>query len=513
MTMDVTCNIIEDLLPLYADGICSEDAKTIVEHHAAVCSECREKLEAMTSALEKNEKKGKVDNPFKKVKWHYFRLAAVTLLICGLVIAPLTAVFYLKTNEIYDNGYSWASMKMDRQLRKIGKLIKKGEYRKALDEFEPYYIEGDYTDEEISAFKDQYAEILEEYFLNTDDMILKYAPDDGETEQGAISIWDGGNTTVMQFENLPDGRLRFDGFYDTYQQMNGGNYLPYMCIPEKAKIERDFDEITDTESARVPLAYDIITDNYIYSELRNHSEIISNLSRKMRALVKKYGYVGCEGGEVTFYHENLYDTVKLMSTCSAHYSNQTNNYYLQKVRLTMDNGGDKFTADFEIPIKTEYMYPIYTSVRNIVYSDNTPDDFKTMFEDIFVGTEEPKPVLNDGKFYLNGNTESCYYNIENNGIRLVAEKESQLREYFDALVEDDPTFDDRNSFEEWCESTEERWKGSWGYIIHRNFWGSYEVAWNLHYGTDNFLVGYLSARYIDENTIETDGCRFTRVEE
>ena len=93
--MDVTCNIIEDLLPLYADGICSEDTKTIIEHHIAVCPECREKLEAMTAKLEKNEKKAKIDNPFKKVRNHYLRLVVVTLLVCAIVIVPLGTVFRL----------------------------------------------------------------------------------------------------------------------------------------------------------------------------------------------------------------------------------------------------------------------------------------------------------------------------------------------------------------------------------------------------------------------------------
>ena len=29
----ITCKVIEDLLPLYADEICSDDSRTIVEHH------------------------------------------------------------------------------------------------------------------------------------------------------------------------------------------------------------------------------------------------------------------------------------------------------------------------------------------------------------------------------------------------------------------------------------------------------------------------------------------------
>lgn len=45
--MKITCNIIQDLLPSYADDICSEDTKALVDEHVAECEQCREKLEQM----------------------------------------------------------------------------------------------------------------------------------------------------------------------------------------------------------------------------------------------------------------------------------------------------------------------------------------------------------------------------------------------------------------------------------------------------------------------------------
>lgn len=379
--MDVTCNVIEDLLPLYADGICSEDTKTIIEHHIAVCPECREKLEAMTAKLEKNEKKAEIDNPFKKVKRHYLRLVTVTLLVCALIIVPFGGVFYLKTNEIYNNGYSWASMKMENKLRKIGGLIKKGEYRKALDEFEPYYTD-DYTVEEISVFKDQYAEILEDYFLDREIKAILYEPEDGETEEGVIEMWFGDeDTLIMPFKNLPDGKLRYYSFYSSYQDVSG-NWLPCMYIPEKDEIERRFDTITDTEAPFVPLSYKIVSDDFIYGN--TEEDDYTETSRKMNELTKKYDYVGCESGDIEFRSENLYDPSKFSAEAwFEHNSYRTNNYYLQKAKLTMDNNGDKFTVEFDMPIRVVYMSTVYASVRNIVYSENTPEDFKVMFEDIF----------------------------------------------------------------------------------------------------------------------------------
>ncbi|MBO4877305.1 MAG: zf-HC2 domain-containing protein [Ruminococcus sp.] len=43
--MNNNCGIIKDLLPLYADGVCSEESRKAVEEHIAGCSECRSELE------------------------------------------------------------------------------------------------------------------------------------------------------------------------------------------------------------------------------------------------------------------------------------------------------------------------------------------------------------------------------------------------------------------------------------------------------------------------------------
>ena len=39
--MKYSCNIIHDLMPLYMDGVCSEESKKIVEEHLEECKECQ----------------------------------------------------------------------------------------------------------------------------------------------------------------------------------------------------------------------------------------------------------------------------------------------------------------------------------------------------------------------------------------------------------------------------------------------------------------------------------------
>lgn len=45
--MKISCEIIKDLLPLYLDGVCSNDSKVMVEEHLAECDSCKAELHAM----------------------------------------------------------------------------------------------------------------------------------------------------------------------------------------------------------------------------------------------------------------------------------------------------------------------------------------------------------------------------------------------------------------------------------------------------------------------------------
>jgi predicted anti-sigma-YlaC factor YlaD len=49
--MNISCELIKDLLPLYLDGVCSNNSKTAVEEHLAVCDTCRTELQNMQSNL------------------------------------------------------------------------------------------------------------------------------------------------------------------------------------------------------------------------------------------------------------------------------------------------------------------------------------------------------------------------------------------------------------------------------------------------------------------------------
>ena len=49
MENKISCDVINDLLPSYIDGICSEESKKIVEDHLQNCPSCKETYRAMSS--------------------------------------------------------------------------------------------------------------------------------------------------------------------------------------------------------------------------------------------------------------------------------------------------------------------------------------------------------------------------------------------------------------------------------------------------------------------------------
>ena len=69
---NIDCEIIMDLLPLYADGMVSNDTGEIVESHLKECEECQEIYRQMT---------GKIDFSFEKKPMKKRKLKRKNILI------------------------------------------------------------------------------------------------------------------------------------------------------------------------------------------------------------------------------------------------------------------------------------------------------------------------------------------------------------------------------------------------------------------------------------------------
>lgn len=53
--MEKTCRVIEDLLPLYVDGVCSEESSKMIETHICQCESCKSVLKELQTEIVTNE--------------------------------------------------------------------------------------------------------------------------------------------------------------------------------------------------------------------------------------------------------------------------------------------------------------------------------------------------------------------------------------------------------------------------------------------------------------------------
>ena len=102
--MKITCDVIQDLMPSYIDGILSEDSKALVEEHMGTCQECRKMLEIM------KEEQGKEQNQMrssaatlKKIRKQLIvrRVLTATVAVILTLIAAAAGYDHWYFNEKY----------------------------------------------------------------------------------------------------------------------------------------------------------------------------------------------------------------------------------------------------------------------------------------------------------------------------------------------------------------------------------------------------------------------------
>lgn len=84
------CDIVQDLLPLYHDGICSEKSRQFVEEHISVCQTCSDMLKSL--AVDEKEA-GFAEEAHDVLKRHAIRekrtAVKVGMLIAGVLMIPV----------------------------------------------------------------------------------------------------------------------------------------------------------------------------------------------------------------------------------------------------------------------------------------------------------------------------------------------------------------------------------------------------------------------------------------
>lgn len=78
---NISCRIIEDLLPSYKDGILTDSVKDAVEYHLNNCKYCRNKLEEIESVLNdaRNESSKRDEKFISGIRMYKHYLIGITI--------------------------------------------------------------------------------------------------------------------------------------------------------------------------------------------------------------------------------------------------------------------------------------------------------------------------------------------------------------------------------------------------------------------------------------------------
>ena len=90
------CEIIRDLLPLYADEACSDKSRSLVNEHLLDCADCRDMLQKLReNEIESSLKDEKASVLQYAVRQFKKRTAAVGSAVSGVLIVPILVCLFL----------------------------------------------------------------------------------------------------------------------------------------------------------------------------------------------------------------------------------------------------------------------------------------------------------------------------------------------------------------------------------------------------------------------------------
>lgn len=105
----MNCNVIMDLLPLYADGCCSEESVALVETHLKSCENCKKVLDSMKGESFSGLSEAMPSAKISRISQFKASLLQSVLLFLSFAAITLGVTFEASTPMGASNG-NWAFM-------------------------------------------------------------------------------------------------------------------------------------------------------------------------------------------------------------------------------------------------------------------------------------------------------------------------------------------------------------------------------------------------------------------
>lgn len=155
--MKLPCRVIEDMLPMYYDKVCSEESATLIEEHLKHCPRCSQILTDLSTDIAVSKESIDDIKPLKKIQKNYKRKKLYWLLAISLVLLLLPVAF-LAGNEHGEQSEQSDEYPVEDAISSANtfmECLKEGDYAKAYTFFDfedvIYYAQQDGVDDEVLA--------------------------------------------------------------------------------------------------------------------------------------------------------------------------------------------------------------------------------------------------------------------------------------------------------------------------------------------------------------------------
>lgn len=237
--MKMNCDVIQDLLPLYEEGLCSPASRALVEAHLADCTRCRAQAEAAERLVppelpETDAEDRAVARSFRKVRRRWWMSLTAMLLVVPMV--------WMSVNQFRRQGLCFTNLDDILSARRYAAALADGDWERAasLMDYGRLYdkiqeiLEWDM--EHYLAENDDPAEAEKHYEFNRN----YYAEAENMTENAFTDyVMDA---YIRDLELLEENGYTFQltGFEDSYYaEENGGWTIIYgLNVTENGKTHR-----------------------------------------------------------------------------------------------------------------------------------------------------------------------------------------------------------------------------------------------------------------------------------
>lgn len=297
------CYLVEDLLPNYVDGACSEQTEREIREHLESCAHCREIVSQMKTNMEdvllEEEQEVSIE-PMKKVRRRLRRNKAFIITLSVLLLVVLALVSVLTYGQLCKKGQSFESVYEYFHMRHIGKAFAKGDVEALLavvengwicngsDEFQALYnaysSENEYQRDITEQIKNRYEQYFQGKHLKFQDIAVDYSANVADLWENTITVtmnFSADNATLYGICLRKNARGKFY-IYDVFQDTTVTE-ATYVSEGDDSDSEEDEDS-EEEENTNTPKELDNNEESLFYHLVDKDQEMTFMIMRDKVAI-------------------------------------------------------------------------------------------------------------------------------------------------------------------------------------------------------------------------------------